>query len=352
MADDYARFSRREIGVNPFAKKDKQYEDIPASSGRRPGISDQFIVLDSFIKLRDSSLKPGEFKWNLAIQGHTKPDLIGVNDRLTDIIEVEFGSFYLPIPPDVDYLTEPAPANGETVVPPVDGQIKLYSIGGAVPVLQNNMYPSTLSAPPIIPWQHNPYSQLPYSGIFTVQIKEFGRQAYSDIGGNFHHFEYRTKKEVDFSANIDNLFAKPVKDIYKFKDPVRTLDTITVAIRNPDNLINFLPDVIYDVPAEKKIDPIYGNTIVFKSIKHGLKNGDRVFIAGAKCSNSSLNSYLNRVDGHVIDKVNDDEFRLDPIICANYLGSLVVDVLVAKRRIRIPIRIRCLAPHSTNFMSY
>jgi hypothetical protein len=351
MAEDYARFSRREIGINPYAKKEKQYEDLPSSSGRKPGISDQFIILDSFIKLRDSNLKPGEFKWNMAIQGHTKPDLIGVIDRLTDIIEIEFGSFYVPIPPDVPYVCE------VPTIPPVssiEGQIKLYGTTAPVqaPTLPANMYPSFLSAPPIVPWQHNPYSQLPYSGIFTIQIKELGRQAFSDINGNFHHFEYRTKKEVDYSAAIGALYAKPVNNTYSFKDPIRTMDTITIAIRNPDNLINFLPDVLYDVAAEAVNDGIYGYTLNFKYIGHGLEDNDRVFINGAKSSNSSLNSHLNRPDGHVIIKIDENTFRLNPIIGAQFTGVFTMNVAVAKRRIRIPIRIRCLSPSATNFMSF
>ena len=46
------------------------------------GISDQYVILDSFSKVRSSPIERGEFRWNFMVQGVTSLDHIGINAKL------------------------------------------------------------------------------------------------------------------------------------------------------------------------------------------------------------------------------------------------------------------------------
>ena len=51
------------------------------------GLSDQYIMLDSFKKNPNSRVDQGEFIFDLAIQGSTGENVIGVRDKLDNIVK-------------------------------------------------------------------------------------------------------------------------------------------------------------------------------------------------------------------------------------------------------------------------
>lgn len=357
---DYTKYQRDIIGANPYSKYNRHYEDIPSDN---VGISDQYIVLDSFLKLRDSHVGHGEFRWDLVVQSTTKAEMIGIADKLTEIIEIEIHDFYMPIPPDVEYRCDSIPLP----VPSGLGRLRLVSprTDASWPALSADSYPG---GAPFTPWVHNPLSQIPYSGRFTMQIKEVGRQSFSDINGNAHSFDLITSYPRSYKSAPNVLYVEPAMRTFVFTEPIRNIETLTVVFRNPDTPINFAPDVLYDTVIEKYAYGVgtaavpAGTYLRFSFDNHGLANGDRIFITNAKTAYPELNLYLNRPDGHAVmgnidgTASTDNYFFTDPIINLDDFAAIPtklghVNVNVAKRRIRIPMRIRRVLPHRTNFIS-
>lgn len=356
---DYQKYQRHIIGKNTYSKQQGFYEDLPSVDN--VGISDQYIVLDSFMKQRDSNTEGGEFKWTFAIQGQTRDQMIGVTDKLNDIIEIEISEFYLTVPDDIKYeVSTELPA-------PITGIDKLTLLSPrndfSAPALSADLYPNLEVT---TPWIHNPYSQTPFSGRFTIQIKEFGRQAYSDINGAYHHFEFITSYPKSYKAAPNMLLAEPTTKKFIFTEPIRNIESMTLVFRDPDNVIKFANDVIYDAQIQSvdiATSPVYppnGRYAQIYAPKHGLLPGDRIFISGAKTASQSLNKHLNRPEGHVItdilatDPVN--YFMLDPLVHLQDLPpdmviSSYLTINVAKRRIRIPIRARRVLSYLTNHIT-
>jgi hypothetical protein len=356
---DYQKYQRHIIGKNTYSKTQGFYEDLPGQD--HVGISDQYIILDSFMKQRDSNVEGGEFKWTFAIQGQTRDQMIGVTDKLNDIIELEISEFYLTIPEDIKYEV------AETLPTPTPNIDKLTLLSPRVdftpPLLGDELYPN---AEAITPWVHNPYSQMPFSGRFTIQIREFGRQAYSDINGAYHHFEFITSYPRSYKAAPNMLLAEPITKKFIFTEPIRNVESMTLVFRDPDNIIKFANDVIYDAQVQS-VDittspgyPPNGRYVRIYAPKHGLLPGDRIFISGSKTTSPSLNKHINRNEGHVVtaDLESDsaDYFMLDPLINlqdlpADKVISSYVTINIAKRRIRIPIRARRVLSYLTNHIT-
>jgi hypothetical protein len=286
--------------------------------------------------------------------------MIGIADKLTEIIEIEIFDFYIPIPPDVEYNVSSIP------LPPTSSNGKLRFVSprddASAPTLPDDAYPGGTA---FSPWTHNPLSQIPYSGRFTMQIKEVGRQSFSDINGNAHSFELITSYPRSYKSAPNVLYAEPVTRTFTFTEPIRNIETITTIFRNPDAPVIFEQDVLYDTTLSKFTYAVgtpaipAGEYLSFYSENHNLVNGDRIFITNAKTSNGDLNVYLNRPEGHAIISgimgAAGGYFFTDPLINIDnitFTGKIgFVNVNVAKRRIRIPMRIRRVVPHRTNFIS-
>ena len=365
MSDIYRSYQQHVIGKNTYAKTaDRHYEDMPSAGFN--GISDQYIILDSFMKERDSDTRSGEFRWTFAVQSATKNNMIGVTDKLNDIIEIQVDKFHVPIPEDVKYEVIPS----DTAAYGLD-RLFLFGPDGTTdaPLLDPIFYPNTLQT---TPWIHNPYSQTPYSGCFTMQIREFGRQAYSSAGGVFHQFEFNTSVPRSFKTAPNILLADPINDKFIFTEPFRNLESMSVIFRNPDYPINFAPDTIYDAQIE---ECDYGGIACIRIVveNHGLLVGDRIFIKEANTGSSTINKHLIRHSGHIVmDDLSEDNgsvtaaigtaintpnsFMINPIISTadcrpdTVIKSYLI-VQIAKRRIRIPMKIRRLVPHLTNHIT-
>ena len=322
-------------------RRDEEYLDIreilkrealnplppPAHAGRpQPrGVSDQYVVLDTFLKLRESATDRGEFRWNFMVQGVTGDEVIGVRDEIDNVIEIQIGAFAMPNPPEVPYVVE------NTATLETTGQYMLRgnnigttSTSKPPPKLGINQYPEALLVPgpgttwnntPLSPWVHNPYSQVPFFGGLTVQVCEAGLQSYSDRKGARHHFEFRLTAPND-GANPNMLLARPMRgtqwDTYTFTDPLKDIHGITLIFRNPDAPIHFLPDCLYGVTAKYNDPPFTFKALRFYAPGHQLRMGDRIFVSGFKSGDAGLDAYVNRPEGLVASGNFDSPIKLEP----------------------------------------
>lgn len=335
-------------------------------------MSDQHVVLDSFLKARDSNTARGEFRWQFMLQGSTDTDRVGIRDELKTIIEVQLGPFLMPILPEVVYTTKAVPSS---VPSHTDSLVLVHNNTAATsPTLLAGQYPAIIPAAgaPFTPWINNPYTQLPF-GRFTIQMKEVGLQSFSGLDGARHHFEYAVSALGGLGANPHMLSALPLGDwdTFIFTDPLVSMHGITLVFRNPDKPIRFEPDCLYEATIESDAAASPGPFIRVRAPGHGLSAGDRVFLKGFTTGAPGLDAYINRADGHVaagnpaaplapgtlIVLADPDVFYLDPAVSIIDLVDIppslpaVGDVFVAKRRLRIQMRIRCVVDRLTNYKS-
>jgi hypothetical protein len=382
---DIHEILKRQAFAAPYSSCDEDHfeRNRPGPKGVY-GVSDQYMILDTFVKLPESDISRGEFRWNFIIQGSTSEEALGVNDKIDNVIQIQLGTFSMPILPEVQYTLQPAP-----VAPTGTDQLVLIqnnnnAVAPFSPTLVPNVvpygqYPPSLLIPPnntIIPWVNNPYTQFPFFDRFTIQLREAGLQSYSDRNGARHHFEYFLSTPTGIvSTNPNMLLAMPHSrsqwDTYTFTDPLTDVHGLTLIFRNPDIPMRFLPDCLYDVTLESDAAAAPGPFLRINAPGHNLNMGDRVFIKGCRTGNNRLDTYINRPEGHVaagdpslpplapgvpIVLANPNLFYLDPAISIIDLTVQVpvlpqiVTVCIAKRRMCIPIRFRRIIPGLTNYI--
>ena len=322
-------------------------------------IHTQYLILDSFSKNPESKIDKGEFQWNIWSQGPTTDQAIGVITNLDRVIEIHVDSFIFPQPPDIEYTLSYGNIFNDVVF------IRNNNIRLGPPTLTPNsanagQYPPALlieGETTITPWISNPYSQLPFGNRLTMQIKEAGVQSISDRGGVRHHFEFDVIYLGDTPySNPRFLMANPVNNTFIFNDPLSDLHRLTIIFRNPDIPIKFLPDCIYD--ASLNIDKNFCITIT--AYNHNLNVGDRIFIDNVNTESIILDTYLRRSEGYLAanpitvssesptgSKILDNTFYTDPMIDLSNLNILpkfpsIITIRIAKRRLRIPIKVRRL----------
>jgi len=381
------RVRREEIDVHELLKQEALNSPGPGVRGcerkyghckeKQYGISDQYIVLDSFTKVRKSNISRGEYQWNFMVQGETDYNNLGVRDVIDNVIEIQIGTFTIPILPDVAYELKASPGAPTGLDQLVLIHNNTTAASGA-PTLVPNAAPYGQYPPHTVltggatasPWVHNPYTQLAHNGNFTIQLREAGLQSYSDRNGR-HHFEYTVSHPSD--TNPNTLLATPISgsmwDTFTFSTPLSSVHGLTLIFRNPDNPIKFEPDCVYDVTIDTDgaIEP--GPYLrINVGADHNLAAGDRVYVTRFASGNAKLDAYMNRLDGHVIGGdpaaplapgviVDGDYVWLDPAVSIIDLTVTVptlpqiVNLFIAKRRIRIPFRFRRLLPKLTNHIS-
>jgi hypothetical protein len=384
---DIHELLKLEAFASPEPACDDHFEkNRPCPSGVY-GISDQYVVLDTFLKLRESAVDRGEFRWNFMVQGVTGDEVLGVKDKIDTVIEIQIGAFGMPNPPEVPYALAAAPA-----APPT-GTDQLILVqnnsgpAGAPPTLVPNaggygQYPAAQLVPTaavpapttVTPWINNPYSQAPHFGHFTIQIREAGLQSYSDRNGARHHYEFMTASaSAAFGTNPNMLLARPQSgsqwDTFIFTDPLKDVHGITLVFRNPDIPIRFLPDCLYDAAVDSDGAAAPGPFLRVSAPGHGLGMGDRIFVGGFKSGNPQLDAYVNRAEGLVAAgdpaapaltpgaPIPGPFFWTDPAVGIADLTvqppalPQVVTVSIAKRRMRIPMRLRRIVARLTNYIA-
>jgi len=276
------------------------------------GVSDNYLVLDSFIKSPDSNLSRGEISWNIQIQGSTNivQNIIGSNKLLDTIIEIELGEFTLPILKEIPYpkLT----LNIGQYIELAQNNSIPESSKSLSPVLQPQQIPQaspvslpTTTPPNLIPWSTNPLTQTPFGGIITIQLKEAGVQSYCGGSTSLYHFMYRIHYNAinnGISPEVTN--AIPMfegANLFIFTEPIIQLNSISLVFRNPDIPINFEPDVInckISCDFTKKIGNKY--FLTFSHDDHNLLTEDRIYIKKFNSGISQLDSYINSQNGLLV----------------------------------------------------
>lgn len=346
---------------------------------------EHYIMLDSYVKIKNSSTEFGEFKWNFNTQGQTLDESIGVSENIDNVIQIQMATFYIPLLEDSTYMDTRVESYGT---------VKLYqnntSLPGQPPTLirQNGSYGQYSYSILFdgetykFPWPNNPFSQIPFANKITVHIKEAGLQSYANFNNVRFNFEFIAMHNNRLNGNPNFMQVKPINgarwDEINFTTPLRNLNTMTLIFRNPDYTINFEPDVMYRSFISLVSDPTppAGHFLVITTqFVHKLCAGDRIYIKNfiPVLSDGSTNTlfpiyllqYIHRSDGHTVNSIipgigltleparpilTDTEFGLDPAIKIldpvdpNITISLpgLIDVYIAKRRLRIPIKIKSL----------
>ena len=372
------------------------------------GVSDQYIVLDSFLKNQLSDVSKGEFQWNMMIQGVTGDQVIGVHDRMDTIIEIQFGQILMPSLPPIPYLkmgSRGQSMGGLTLTQ--NNNVFSYgfpmSYGADEYYFKNSAYASS--------WAFDPQSQLAL-GVFTIEIVEAGLQSISDIAGARHHLDYsvainsQRPLAYGFTSNLGStstgadvsampLEASPLGigtsewDTYQFTEPLKDIQGLTLRFRGPDAPLMFTPDCYYNVKFYADVpDPFtdYPTACwVFFNFtqEYGLNVGDQVIIRNFKSGNIALDRYMNSPSGLVITDTspfnkppfNANHNRLgaemrgeraffDPCIDVEYLNLVPpsatepvqindgnATLCILKYRLRIPVRLRRVVQRLTNYKS-
>lgn len=219
------------------------------------GFSDQYIVLDSFKALPESDLDNGELIFNLAVRGVTTNEILGINERLNRICEIEVEEFQFPV--SIPYI-QTAPmydANpiivSENVVNYGNGVIEValdgprsliyaetYSANAGFLIPPSDilntynplfnryktLFPSSSVATlPSIRTNRSVTSVSPITDVVTLYIKETGLQSISDLNNSRHNFNFKvsalentiiynaTEREIAADTIVNSQFSVPYK---------------------------------------------------------------------------------------------------------------------------------------------
>lgn len=293
------------------------------------GLSDQYIMLDSFKKNPNSRVDQGEFIFDLAIQGSTGENVIGVRDKLDNVIEIQIGAFYMPPMPLITYGTD-------------DGT---FAITNA---------PANLSQ--FYPGQN-----------ISLYIKETGLQSFSDSNGKRHNFDLNIKTEQYPITSITNpaagiynnsALAEPYVgwDMYKFTDPIMDLARITLQFSTPDLPLNFYNDTFYvttsPITAPDELQIVNKDLYDALAISYYSNNNDilkKIIISGFNCSSKRAYDIINNPYGVIATLTAPNIIKINPTITFLVnVPSFNIKVQVLQNRVRIPLKVRRLISRKTN----
>ena len=367
---------RREPDVHELLKREMFAPGVPACSDHyeksRPcpasvhGVSDQYVVLDSFAKSKGSKVERGEFSFNFMVQGVTRDQIIGVKETLDTIIEAEVYAFSIPHlpfdefnPTTIHLMTPGLPAGALTLnaALPTDGAFVT-----------------------------NAQSQFPFSKRVTMYLREIGLQSFSDPDDRRHHFEFEAAdmSEVvccsgtppDKGRVEDHIALTPLRngERFVFTNPIKDIHGLTVCFYNPTNPLRFPPDVLYGATAATNAATLLEFTYVDQTNLINLAVDDRIFIDGFVTGDQMLDTYVGRPEGHLIGAGGFTltppaaprdgttvTFRLNPDIDLSVFVGFVanspvvsteqINIKIAKNRVRIPIRFRRVVDRLTNYIA-
>jgi hypothetical protein len=359
---------------------DDHFEKSRPSPYETYGCSDQYVVLDSFARVRDMSPARGTYEFNFMVQGEGRPQSIGATDKIDTVVEAQVAPFVVPL----------LPLNPRLLNSPVTNY--------ALPQLIANGAPGTSTL-------GSGFTQLPFGGRVTMQLVEVGRQAVQGRGVR-HHFEFDVlpyiaaqgtydeitpyRPDIPAGEHFTGLRLVPLAEFssFVFTDPIKDVHGLTVTFRNPDQTIVFPEDCYDNARAIRVVDGL-NTVLVIELPGSNLAAGDRIYITGfdnygvanaavaggpgTRVQSPVLNSWMNQPDGLVVGDaglVAGVSFRLNadvgvadapdpsapsvtgPTPPAGAPGSLVASgfrVCIAKNRVRIPLRLRRVVPRLTNY---
>lgn len=367
FSEDITPHSRNKANANNSNIGNSNYmffEQNRPYSDQTFGISDSYLILDSFTKSASSNLENGEISWNIQTQGPTNIDqgIIGSINLLANVIEIELGSFTLPILKESIY-----PINTNIAAILTNNNISLIQNNNSgnklIPELQEVQIPP--QAPPSLPtsitstkhtpWYNNPLSQTPFGGQITIQIKEAGVQAYT--GGHtsaLHHFIFQIQyNDLINSPNSTNVV--PMSEgtnLFIFTEPIIDFNSITLVFRNPDYTLQFEPDIINCNIICDFENPINGQYFLhFINKNHNLLTEDRIYLKNFKSGIGALDNYINSSSGILVGYAPDlnglsqniatgvslsdsDIFYTDPFIAfnQNFVKTTTVNKFIIKEK--------------------
>lgn len=272
------------------------------------GVSDQYLVLDSFEKVANrSSNGRGVFQYNFKVQGVTGDQNIGVRDVLDTVIGLQVYEFTIPLL-----------ANDDFEVP------RLLTLMPPLKKLLTQNPPDSAPGPPNPNTAKDTRSQIPFSNRVTLYLQEVGLQSFSDINNRRHHFEFRATLD---ESTKDRLRLSPVEcgpSYFLFTDPIFAIHGITLAFNNPGEALRFPPDILYGaIPvasqlaaflkaydAQEAAQPGSGNpmlqeeqllfTYTDPTNLVNLQPGDRIFIRGFETGDRQLDAWIGRPEGQLV----------------------------------------------------
>lgn len=312
------------------------------------GVSDHYMVFDSAEKVDMSKTEIGQYTFNFNISGKTGDQSIGVGDTVNTVIEAEVMPFYIPLINDIEYQTNN---------PQTDFNIPRLVPNAAAPPAGNIMAP---------------LSQLPYGQRITMDMSQIP-QSFSDDEGAQHHFEF-TATEYEGSTNgPDRILLTPIAggSKYVFSTPINDINGLTMVFRDPYRPIEFPPDVFYQVRADAVV---VGANLFLQfttqnghavAVNHNLNQDDRIFIRGFTSFQAGpivdpvLDAWVNRAEGHTVGSggLAATTFRLNPDVDVTAFAAGLItsttgtEIIIAKNRIRIPMRFRRVIDRLTNYIT-
>lgn len=356
------------IALQPRGDRDDLHaEKSRPSPWQVSGVSDHYMILDSFAKVVSSEMHRGRLEFNFAIQNETEKQRIGVKDVVRNVIEIEVGTFCIPAP-----LLQYFPA----ALPATEGGLSLALNGAPNP---NTVVSGTDPVRGIL-------SQLAFCDRVTLFFPELGLQSFADFKQRRHHFEFRAELEEDRGAELDDgevterglrVKLTPVQPKFIFTAPIQDVHGLTARFFNPDEELRLPPDEIINVTLTTEaatglltINAPAGASpaIDFTTI---LSPNDRIFFENVQAEfpgvapqnlNDNLNAYLNRIQGHLVgtNGLAATSFRLNPDVdLTTPYGAAVsinqrnggIIMRIAKNRVRIPLRLRGMESRLTNYIN-
>lgn len=293
------------------------------------GISDQYVLLDSYRRTESSNLARGELHFDFAVQGRTGNQQIGTNDTVDTVIEMEVGPFYFPLLPEFSYVTNNPQTN--------NGLPRLVANPAAPPV-------GTLTGS---------LTQLPDGGRIVLFFKELESQSISIGGQRQYHFEF----QASLAPTNDRLLLTPLfrREKFIFTDPINDIHGLTACFYGRDQPVEIPTDTLYNLtPTTSPAPPMLHLGVNGQT--HNLNANDRVYVSGLSTADAVINDYVNRREGLVVGAGTTADFvRFNPDIDATPLGTSPfatgpTNMFIPKNRIAIPIRFRRVVARTTNYI--
>lgn len=273
------------------------------------GTSDQYIILDSWVKDQSRSAPArGIFSWNFMVQGVSHDQNVGVKDKIDTVVAIQIGAFMIPTLNPGLQMSNPF---GATTVP-------------GFPLLD----PGTQLFPPPNPGAALSYTFgfFPYVGRITIEMNEIGLQSISQRGGTRYHFEadvvpvFPTQGSLSTSIGGDPTAAQnpnpvamrvvplPGFDTYVFTEPIKDVHGLTLTFRSVDMNLPFPLDVVTEATAftASGVWPYIGFLLRFDTqaewdaTARWIFNNiglTRIFISGFKSGNAPIDNWINQAPG-------------------------------------------------------
>lgn len=315
------------------------------------GLSDQFLVLDSAQAVHPGKWNTGRYQFNFAPQRASGAQVVGIRDVIETAIQIAVAPFCIPLPVLVD-PDEVSPTLTLTPNPAVpDVRADDDPIGGA-------------------------RSQLIHGSRVTLYFPELGEQSFFDFKDRRHHFEFDATLVGTVGSPGAKMKLTPVSDlssVFTFTDPIKDIHGLTAQFFSPDQPLRLPPDEIHGITlvttATNELQIVGTGTrsdgvaLDFTAL---LVAGDRIFLDNvtidptvATTNARELSAYLTKPDGLFVGTtgLTATAFRLDPDIVPGLGASVTVTsttpirLRIAKNRLRIPLRCRCVKPRLTNYIS-